>query len=522
MPTVRSDVFDILVIGAGPAGLSAATAAARIGLTAGIRVALLDAGARPGGQYWRHRPHDTGAGHHDWDTFMGLRAALEALRLTRALTYLPHSPVWHLERTSEGFTAHVADDGNGPAGHEMHGHEVHGRELHGRQVHGRQVILATGAYDRQLPFPGWTLPGVFAAGGAQALLKGQGVVAGRRVVVAGTGPFLLPVAAGLAEAGADVAGVFEAGRPTAVLRHPATAARNAGKLREAAGYMATLARHRVPYSTGRTVIAAHADGIGAGIGSVTTAGLDAEWRIRPGTEVDIACDTLAVGYGFTPQVELAVDIGCHLALDADGSLVVTVDGAQHSSVDGAFVAGEACGVGGSALALVEGELAGLHAAAAAAGRRPGLGAQAALERQRERLQAFAALLPAAWPVKPGWRTWVTDGTIVCRCEEIPASGIRAAVTQLGATDARSAKLFARAGMGLCQGRVCGYATAALTAQALARDVAIDDLHASARRPVAWPVTLGALAAEPVAVSVPAPFTAGSTPRPSAAPEEEPA
>ena len=238
--------------------------------------------------------------------------------------------------------------------------------------------------------------------------------------------------------------------------------------------------------------------------------------------MEVACDTLAVGYGFTPQVELAADIGCQMALDADGSLVVTVDGAQRSSVDGAFVAGEACGVGGSALALVEGELAGLHAAAAATGRRPGLGPQAALERHRERLQAFAALLPAAWPVKPGWRTWVTDDTIVCRCEEIPASAIRAAVAQLGATDARSAKLFARAGMGLCQGRVCGYATAALTAHALARDVAIDDLHASARRPVAWPVTLGALAAEPVAVSVPAPFTAGSTRRPSAVPEEEPA
>jgi hypothetical protein len=328
--------------------------------------------------------------------------------------------------------------------------------------------------------------------------------------------------------------VFEAGRPTAVLRHPATAARNAGKLREAAGYMATLARHRVPYTTGRTVIAAHADGIGAGVGpvgvgsagggvgSVTTAALDAEWRVRPGSEVEVACDTLAVGYGFTPQVELAVDIGCRMALDEDGSLVVTVDAAQRSSVDGAFVAGEACGVGGSALALVEGELAGLHAAAAATGRRPGLGSQGALERRRERLQAFAALLPAAWPVKPGWQTWVADDTIVCRCEEIPASAVRAAVTQLGATDARSAKLFARAGMGLCQGRVCGYATAALTAHALARDVAFDDLHASARRPVAWPVTLGSLAGEPVAVSVPAPFTAVSTPRPSAVPEEEPA
>jgi thioredoxin reductase len=507
MPTSPSDVFDILVVGAGPAGLSAATVAARIGLTAGIRVALLDAGVRPGGQYWRHRPDDTGAGHHDWSTFMGLRAALEGLRLTRALTYLPYSPIWHLERTADGFAAHLADDAGEPAG---------------REVHGRLVILATGAYDRQLPFAGWTLPGVFTAGGVQALLKGNGVVAGRRIVVAGTGPFLLPVAAGLAEAGADVAGVFEAGRPTAVLRHPVTAARNAGKLREAAGYLATLARHRVPYRTGRTVVAAHPDAAGSGVAEVTVAALDAEWHIKPGSEARLACDAVAVGYGFTPQVELAAGLGCAMVMDADGSLVVTVDAAQRSSVDGAFVAGEACGVGGSALALVEGELSGLHAAAAVTGRGPELSVQGGLERRRETLRAFADLLPAAWPVKPGWRTWPgLDHTDVCRCEEVPVSAVRAAVTGLGATDARTAKLFARAGMGLCQGRVCGYATAALTAQALARDGTVDDLHASARRPVAWPVTLGALAAEPERVAVPLVVPAPSNRSHPAASQEEP-
>jgi NADPH-dependent 2,4-dienoyl-CoA reductase/sulfur reductase-like enzyme len=505
MPTSPADVFDILVIGAGPAGLSAATAAARLGMTAGIRVVLLDAGARPGGQYWRHRPDDTGAGHHDWKAFIGLRAALEQLRITRSLTYLPDSPVWHLERTADGYVAHVAD----AAG-----------QATGREVHARQVVIATGAYDRQLPFPGWTLPGVFTAGGVQALLKGHGVVAGRRIVIAGTGPFLLPVAAGLLHAGADVAGVFEAGRPTAVLRHPVTAARNAGKLREAAGYMATLARHRVPYRTGHTVVAAHADATGAAVGEVTIAALEADWRIKASTETRIACDTVAVGYGFTPQVELAADIGCEMVLDADGSLIVAVDGAQRSSVEGAFVAGEPCGVGGSALAVVEGELAGLHASAGATGRRPELGLQAGLERRRETLRAFAALLPAAWPVRPGWRTWVADDTIVCRCEEVRAGDVRASVTDLGATDARSAKLFARAGMGLCQGRVCGYAAAALAAQALGREATADDLHASVRRPVAWPVTLGALAAEPESIPVPPPFPSSSPTLPATL-EEDP-
>jgi hypothetical protein len=170
------------------------------------------------------------------------------------------------------------------------------------------------------------------------------------------------------------------------------------------------------------------------------------------------------------------------------------DAAQHSSVDGAWVAGEACGVGGSALAVVEGRIAGLHAAARVTGRPLAPDALRPIQRRRSRLRAFAELLPVAFPVRPGWQTWLAGDTVVCRCEEVPVAAIRATVGDLGATDARAAKLLARPGMGLCQGRVCGHATAAIVAEALGRDVTADDLAATARRPVAWPVTLGALAA----------------------------
>jgi NADPH-dependent 2,4-dienoyl-CoA reductase/sulfur reductase-like enzyme len=462
------EILDLIVIGAGPAGLAAAASAATAG--AG-RVALLDAGSRPGGQFWRHRKGDTGHGHHEWRAFQALVAELRRHQASGVLRYLPGHAVWHLEATADGFTAHVAV-----------GDAV-------RELRSRFVIIATGAYDRALPFPGWTLPGVVTAGAAQSMLKGQGVLVGRRVVVGGTGPFLLPVAAALARAGADVAAVLEAGAPTAALRTPATLARNAGKLREGAGYLATLAHHRVPYRTRRAVIAAHGDDA---VHSVTTAVLDANWRVIAGSEERIACDTVAVSYGFTPQVELAADLGCEMALDADGSLVVTVDAAQRSSVAGAYVAGEACGVGGQALAVVEGEIAGRQVAAALSGEAAtGL---AQLERRRASLRAFAALLARTWPVRPGWTTWIADDTLVCRCEEVPAAAVRDAVTELGATDARGAKLFSRAGMGACQGRVCGYPVAALTASALGRELSADDPHASVRRPIAWPLTLGALAA----------------------------
>jgi hypothetical protein len=166
-----------------------------------------------------------------------------------------------------------------------------------------------------------------------------------------------------------------------------------------------------------------------------------------------------------------------------------VDERQCSSVPGVHLAGEVCGVGGAALSLVEGELAGLSAAGARPGRR--------LLRRRARLRAFAAALQEAYPVGAGWTGWVGPETQVCRCEEVTAGEVRAAVTDLGATDPRAVKLLARPGMGLCQGRVCGYATAGLVAGECGRAMTAQDLLGLATRPIAQPVTLGSVARGPV-------------------------
>jgi NADPH-dependent 2,4-dienoyl-CoA reductase/sulfur reductase-like enzyme len=456
--------YDVAVLGAGPAGL-AATVAAR---ASGARTALVDAGTRVGGQFWRHRDGDDGTGHHHWPVLVQLRAAVAGPDL------LGGHAVWHAERTDEGFTLHTTTtvDGCGAA----------------RAIRCRTLVVATGAYDRQLPFPGWTLPGVYTAGGAQALLKGHGVAVGRRVVVAGTGPFLLPVAAGLAAAGTEVVGVFEAGAPTGFARHPAAVLANAGKLAEGAGYVRTLLRHRVPYQPRTAVVAAH--GGGDGVHAVTVARLDAGWNVRSGTERVLACDAVAVGYGFTPQLEIPLQLGCATRLDADGSLVAVADDRQRASEPGVLLAGEVCGVGGAALSLVEGELAGLHAA----GGHPDPHVLARLQRRRDRLRAFAAAMHDAHPVPAGWTGWLTGETTVCRCEEVPVAAVRAAVTELGATDPRTVKLLARAGMGLCQGRVCGYATAGLVARECGRAVTAQDLTGITARPIAQPVTLGSVAA----------------------------
>jgi NADPH-dependent 2,4-dienoyl-CoA reductase/sulfur reductase-like enzyme len=456
--------YDVAVLGAGPAGLAATVAARR----AGARVALVDAAPRVGGQFWRHRDGDGAGAHHHWPLLQRLRAAVAGP------DQLTGHSVWHVERTGTGFTLHATTT-------------VDDAEV-AREITCRALVIATGAHDRQLPFPGWTLPGVYTAGGAQALLKGHGVVVGRRIAVAGTGPFLLPVAAGLAAAGAQVVGVFEAGSPAGYVRDPAALLRNLDKLAEGAGYAATLLRRRVPVRVRTAVVAAHGDG--AGVHAVTVARVDAGGNVLPGTERRVACDALAVGYGFTPQLEIPLQLGCATRLDGDGSLVAVADDQQRSSAPGVYLAGEVCGVGGAPLALVEGQLAGLYAAGARVDTR----VAARLRHRRQRLRAFAAALHRAHPVPPGWTGWVTGSTTVCRCEEVTVSAVRAAVTELGATDPRTVKLLARPGMGLCQGRVCGHATASLVAQQCGRPVTERDLLGIAARPIARPVTLGSVAA----------------------------
>ena len=208
-----------------------------------------------------------------------------------------------------------------------------------------------------------------------------------------------------------------------------------------------------------------------------------------------ASSPVAVGYGFTPQPELALQLGCEHLIDSDGSLVATVDHDQASSVAGVFIAGEATGVGGADLSLAEGEVAGFAAASSALGRAVDRTATRRARRRRESGRAFARALHEAFPVPRAWLDWLTPETIVCRCEEVTAGRVGEAMTELGATDARTVKLFARPGMGLCQGRVCGYATACLVAGRAGRRVSVADVVGLAARPIAQPVSLGMLAAD---------------------------
>lgn len=307
------------------------------------------------------------------------------------------------------------------------------------------------------------------------MLKAGLVLPGKRVVVAGSGPLLLAVAGSLSAAGATVPAVVEAGAYTAYAGHLPALLRNPGKLVEAVTHGGALARHHVRLLTRHAVTEAHGTDR---VEAVTVARLDRDWRPLPGTARRIPCDALAVGHGLVPQLELATGLGCATRRSPDGTVALDLDAAGRTSVPGILSAGETGGIGGAQLALTEGEIA-AHTAA-------GRPAPAALTRARARLRAFADAMAAAHRPGAGWTGWLPDDALVCRCEEVPAGRIREAAEELGARDARTVKLLTRAGMGWCQGRMCGPAVAALAGEDPAPD----------RRPFSCPVPLRHLAELP--------------------------
>ncbi|WP_369218411.1 FAD-dependent oxidoreductase, partial [Streptomyces flavofungini] len=331
------------------------------------------------------------------------------------------------------------------------------------EVNARTLLLATGSHERHLPFPGWTLPGVISAGGAQAMLKSGLALPGHRIVVAGSGPLLLAAATSLTAAGAHVPEVVEASDYTAYTRHLKALTTNPRKLTEAARHATSLLDHRVRLRTRSVVTEAHGTDR---VEAVTVSRLDRSWRPIPGTARRIACDALATGHGLIPQIDLATALGCATRRTADGTYALELGPLQETSLRGLWAAGETTGVGGAQAAHLEGELAALAITARLTGRQPAPTPRLrALRHRRDRMRAFADAMATAHRPGPGWTGWLTDDTDVCRCEEVPAARIREAVADLGARDPRSVKLLTRAGMGWCQGRMCGTAVACPAATA---------------------------------------------------------
>ena len=389
---------DIVVIGAGPAGLAAASAAAERGRS----VLLVDQGLRPGGQIWRHRDELT---LPNSARRLMARARNAGVKLVSGCRFVDAESPNQLVIDFRGrIDRHQTD----------------------------AVIIATGARERFIPFPGWTLPGVTGVGGLQALLKGGLPLADTRIVLAGSGPLLLPVAAAVARAGGRVQLVGEQASGARVRRFAMRVLRDPAKLRQAIS--SRWAFRSAPFRTDTWAVRAN------GQGRLQSVEVSEHGRQRT-----IRCDWLAVGAGLVPNTDLAELLQCHVEHGA-----IVVNHLQATSMPGVWAAGECTGVKGDEAAIAEGEIAGRAAAGDVAGANA-----TALQSARDSGRRFGALLAETFAPRPELQALATPDTILCRCEDVPLSAVDPAWTQ------RQAKLWARVGMGACQGAVCGPACAVL-------------------------------------------------------------
>lgn len=425
----------LAVLGAGPAGANAALAAAEHGLS----VALIDENGAAGGQVWRAPAPSVRRNDADGRAGAALRARLAASsvsHLENATAWLiGGGDAWRIDLVRHGTAQTVVSDG---------------------------LVIATGAHERIVPFPGWTLPGVIGLAGATILLKANAVLPGRRSVVAGCGPLLALVAAAILKAGGEVAAVVDlASRAEWLSTLPALAARP-DLLARGALWRARLAAARVPLLHRHGVLAAEGD---ERLRAVRVAPVDAEGRPVPGGRaLTVAADALAIGHGLVPDTSATRLLRLAHRLDALSGWVSERNASLAASAPRLWLAGEVGGIGGASVAEFQGRLAGL-AAAHALGRLDDGAWHAAAEPLRRRIgRAGRAAAAMAWMMRP--RPTMIEAippeTIVCRCEDVSRATIEAAIVA-GARDLNQIKQWTRCGMGPCQGRMCGETAAGLLA-----------------------------------------------------------
>jgi glycine/D-amino acid oxidase-like deaminating enzyme len=438
---------DVLVVGAGPAGLSAARDLAR----AGANVIVADERLHAGGQFFKPLAPSQAAERRHLDRQFRDGAALHEAALQAGVRILNETTVWAAFSATD-VAAIVA-----------------GRSTLFRP---KRLVLATGAYEQSLPVPGWTLPGVMTVGALQTLARSYRVAPGDRIVVAGNGPLCLQTAAELLDGGANVVAVLEsASRPTvaglpeflqAAWASPALLASGlalASRLKPLLHW-----RHRVTRLLG-----------------------DDRVRRVEAADLSIDADIVALGYGFSSSSELARSLGCRhqFVLRGSGSMETVIDADGRTSVPEVFAIGDGARFGGAQAAMAAGSIA-----AAAVARDLGLAVPEPQRARRSlaRAQRFQKALWRLFEAAPQQAAAIDSAALVCRCEEVTAAVMREAV-QAGHNTPAALKRATRAGMGRCQGRYCG----PLIARICSGEPGEFDLFAP--RPPAKPVPIRALTIE---------------------------
>ena len=421
----------VVIVGAGPAGISAA----RTLLDHGITPCLVDESPRGGGQIYRRQPpgfQRTARQIYGFEARKAQAVHRTMDELAALIDYRPDTLVWN----AEDGRLDMLNNGRADS------------------LEYAQVIVATGATDRILPVPGWTLPGVYSLGAAQIALKYQGCAIGERVVFCGSGPLLYLVAYQYAKAGAKVLAVLDSAPLSAQCRALPALLRQPATLAKGMYYRAWLTAHGIPVHQGAMLKQ-----------------IDGDQRVRGIRfgEQTLPCDAVAFAHALRSETQLADLLGCEFAWNPlNRAWLPQRDSAGRSSVEGVYLAGDGAGIMGADAAQMAGECAAL-ALLEDTGVVVDQRRRVALERQLARIQRFRQGLETAFPFPEHWAAQAPDELVLCRCEEVSVGEVRAVVDE-GHWEINRVKAHCRVGMGRCQGRMCGLAAAEIVAERSGRDL----------------------------------------------------
>jgi len=464
--------YELAVIGAGPAGMEAAITASQ----SGVNTVVIDSFLQPGGQYFMQTPK----GYKPLGQTETEKTGKELVQhfTDCKLTIFKSTLIWGIfkEENEEDWLVALYGDSDP------------------KFIRSKNIVLATGAYDTPVAFPGWTLPGVITCGAALILLKSHRIAPGTRAIVTGTGPLILSVSAHLLEAGVEVLAICESNHIFVKgIGHAPTMLSHLHRLKEGAKYMNVILRNKAPYKTGWSINYAQGKDH---VEKATISKVDKKGKPIAGTQIEHQIDLVVSGYSLTPNTGLARMIGCEMDYQAEkGGWVPTRNEKMQSSIPGIFIVGDGAGIGGAENAGIEGQIAGNEIAL----KTGHISLQIAQTRYKDlqpglhNQRRFGKLYGDLFTPQPGLNSLPNDETILCRCEEVSLGEIKKAVN-MGARTIGEVKMITRSGMGNCQGRMCEHSIASAIVNALSTELAtFNSVGFNSIRPPLHPLPVNFLA-----------------------------